>query len=32
MYDNQPVKPGATIRIDDQAALMLTRSVEGSGK
>lgn len=31
MYNNQPVAPGATIRIDDQAALMLTRSV-GSGE
>lgn len=27
MYRNQPVEPGATIRIDDEAALMLTRLV-----
>ena len=27
MYRNQPVEPGATIRIDDDAALMLTRPV-----
>jgi len=27
MYNNQPVEPGATIRIDDDAALMLTRLV-----
>jgi len=27
MYRNQPVAPGATIRIDDEAALMLTRLV-----
>lgn len=25
MYRNQPVEPGAVIRIDDEAALMLTR-------
>lgn len=25
MYRNQPVEPGAAIRIDDEAALMLTR-------
>lgn len=27
MYRNQPVEPGATIPIDDDAALMLTRPV-----
>ena len=27
MYANQPVEPGATIRIDDDATLMLTRLV-----
>jgi ribosomal protein S18 acetylase RimI-like enzyme len=27
MYNNQPVEPGATIRIDDEAALMFTRLV-----
>jgi ribosomal protein S18 acetylase RimI-like enzyme len=27
MYNNQPVEPGATIRIDDDTTLMLTRSV-----
>lgn len=27
MYRNQPVEPGATIPIDDEAALMLTRLV-----
>jgi GNAT superfamily N-acetyltransferase len=30
MYDNQQVEPGATIRIDDDATLMLTRMVEPS--
>jgi hypothetical protein len=29
MYRNQPVDPGATIRIDDEAALMLTRVFGG---
>ncbi len=28
MYANQPVEPGATIRIDDDATLMFTRLVE----
>jgi GNAT superfamily N-acetyltransferase len=27
MYRNQPVEPGAAVRIDDEAALMLTRVV-----
>ena len=27
MYRNQPVEPGATITVDDEAALMLTRPV-----
>jgi ribosomal protein S18 acetylase RimI-like enzyme len=27
VYNNQPVEPGAVIRIDDEAALMFTRSV-----
>jgi len=27
MYANQPVEPGATIRIDDDATLMLTRLI-----
>ncbi len=27
MYNNQPVEPGATIRIDDEATLMFTRLV-----
>jgi GNAT superfamily N-acetyltransferase len=27
MYRNQPVEPGATIRVDDDATLMLTRQV-----
>jgi GNAT superfamily N-acetyltransferase len=27
MYRNQPVEPGATIRIDDDATLMLTRLI-----
>ncbi len=27
MYGNQPVEPGATIRIDDEATLMFTRLV-----
>lgn len=27
MYRNQPVEPGATITIDEEAALMLTRPV-----
>ena len=27
MYRNQPVEPGAVIRIDDEAALMFTRPI-----
>ena len=27
MYNNEPVEPGATVRIDDDATLMLTRKL-----
>jgi hypothetical protein len=28
MYDNRSVEPGATIRIDDDATLMFTKTLE----
>jgi hypothetical protein len=31
MYDNRPVTPGAHIRIDDDASLMLTRELRKGG-
>ena len=31
-YRNQPVEPGAVIRIDDEAALMFTRLVQMTGR
>jgi len=27
MYDNRPVEPGDTIRVDDDATLMLTKAL-----
>ncbi|MBB5915473.1 GNAT superfamily N-acetyltransferase [Nocardia transvalensis] len=29
VYDNRPVEPGATIRVDDSATLMFTRDLSG---